>query len=109
VETSENREKMTKAIDQAEVYPNFRRSRKYSSPDSYLIWAYTKKSKGLHVRKTLDQSHYSMLPTTEARDVDQILLKRREGRNPMKVVMVDQLWMWIFDGTSLRIIVFADI
>ena len=75
------------------------------SSDACLIRAYMKKSKGLHVRRTLDQSHYSMLPTTEERDVDQILLKRGKDRNPkMKMVMVDQLWMWIFEGTSLQFI-----
>lgn len=105
------------------------------SCDACLIHAYMKDSKGLHVRRTLDQSHYSMLPSTEERDMDQILLKRGrlateeysqdhrrtvdayeeerlEGleyqknihardESSLKVVMVDQLWLWMFEGIFL--------
>jgi hypothetical protein len=43
-----------------------------------------------------------MLPNTEERDVDQILMKRIKKRTKdkgsLKVVMVDQLWLWLFDG-----------
>jgi len=67
----------------------------FSSPDACLIRSYMKTPKGLHVRRTLDQSHYSMLPRTEERDLDQILLKRGTRG---KVVMVDQLWLWMFEG-----------
>jgi hypothetical protein len=66
------------------------------SPDACLIRAYLN-SKGLHVRRTLDQSHYPMLPSTEERDGDQILLKRGSKKDP-KIVMVDQLWLWIYGG-----------
>jgi hypothetical protein len=75
------------------------------SPDACLIRAYMKKTKGLHVRRTLAQSHYSMLSSTEERDMDQILLKHskdktlhKHGKGTAKIVMVDQLWLWIFDG-----------
>jgi hypothetical protein len=61
------------------------------SPDACLIRAYMKSVKGLHVRRTLDQSHYSMLPSTEERDIDQMLLKRCKDKRSRKVVMVDQL------------------
>lgn len=67
-------------------------------PDVCLIQAYLKDSKGLHVRRTLDQSHYSMLPSTEDRDVDQILIKHGKDKTSPKVVMVDQLWLWMFEG-----------
>jgi len=127
VETSKNRKKMTKAIEQAEnsrrleedplskyksreLYYLSRRGESDLSPDACLIRAYMKKSRGLHVRRTLDQSHYSMLPATEERDVDQILLKRGKDKNPeMKMVMVDQLWMWMFDSTSLHLFLVAGI
>jgi hypothetical protein len=68
------------------------------SPDACLIRAYLKNTKGLHVRRTLAQSQYSMLSNTEERDRDQILLKHSKGM--AKIVMVDQLWLWIFDGSN---------
>jgi hypothetical protein len=68
------------------------------SPDACLIRAYLKNTKGLHVRRTLAQSQYSLLSNTEKWDRDQILLKH--GKGPAKIVMVDQLWLWIFDGLN---------
>lgn len=98
VETSNNRKEMSKVIKQAgkrrepdedrfrgrNRYDRWRYGSSYEysqdqsslSADACLIQPYMKDSKGLHVRRTLDQSHYSMLPSTEERDVDQILLKR---------------------------------
>lgn len=116
VETSKNRKKMSKVIDQAEnVFredPSTyweRDNDQYDfdtdheleeSPDECLIRAYLKTPKSLHVRRTLDQFHYSMLPSTEERDVDQFLLKHSSDQTRPKVVMVDQLWIWMFDGMS---------
>jgi hypothetical protein len=118
VETSDNRKEMSQVIKRVEQARRLDEGRLRfwfdmdeddyevldELPDASLIRAYMKNSKGLHVRRTLDQSHYSMLPSTEERDVDQILLKRgkraqREGqKSSLKVVMVDQLWLWMFKG-----------
>jgi hypothetical protein len=168
VETSNNRKDMSKVINRADEWrqpdEDWSRDRDWyrsradedfddeleNLPDAWLIRGYLRDSKGLHVRRTLDQSHYSMLPSTEERDVDQILLKRgkliveesasKDSRrtidgdlnfsnlplnqrhhttmqerfrmlwerdrgtmdeSSLKVVMVDQLWLWMFKGMSL--------
>lgn len=121
LESSRNRKIMTKVINRAERTLKIEQSQTYSffgdsddfddeddrdskeireSADECLIRAYLRKTEGgLHVRRTLDQSYYSMLPSTEERDVDQILIKRiKDKGGSLKVVMVDQLWLWLFDG-----------
>lgn len=67
------------------------------APEKYLINAYLNEDRGLHIRRTLNQSHYSMLPNTDERDKDQVLQRHMED-GPPAVVMVDQLWLWIIDG-----------
>jgi hypothetical protein len=54
----------------------------------------------LHIRRTLDQSYYWTLKDTEARDKDQVVGRATENDNP-RLIMVDQLWMWILDGRKL--------
>jgi hypothetical protein len=66
-------------------------ARRNPDPDEYLIYAYLEAERGLHIRRTLDQSHYSMLPDTTERDGDQVLLRHLEKGGPQAVVMVDQL------------------
>jgi hypothetical protein len=68
------------------------------APEKYLINAYLDEPQGLHIRRTLDQSHYSMLPNTEERDKDQVLERHRGDQVRPAVIMVDQLWLWIIDG-----------
>jgi hypothetical protein len=77
---------------------DFDASEPSESPDASLIRAYLQKSKGLHVRRTLDQWRYSMLSSTEERDMDQILSKYGKDKSSPKVVMVDQLWLWMSNG-----------
>ncbi|KAL2429640.1 hypothetical protein ABEF95_008507 [Exophiala dermatitidis] len=75
----------------------------------------------LHIRRTLDQSHYLMLEDTRKRDRDQVVLRRQQGREGSKngpasdspkaeeddlkdqhpMVMVDQLWLWIVGDTVI--------
>lgn len=122
VETSNNRKRMSKVMTRIErvglmqnsrhrlggmtrdEYMEFNSTKQDESPDACLIRGYLRGPKSLHVRRTLDQSHYSMLPSTEERDIDQVLLKRgkrtRDRGSMLKVVMVDQLWLWIFKGMS---------
>jgi hypothetical protein len=60
----------------------------------------------LHIRRTLDQSYFLTLEDTSVRDKDQVVYREtREGwsfhtRNT-RVVMVDQLWLWILDGNTI--------
>jgi hypothetical protein len=75
-------------------------------PDECLIRAYLEKSRGLHVRRTIDEFYYSMLPSTEERNNDQILKKsdrilgkpKSDDARSKVVIMVDQLWLWMFEG-----------
>ncbi|KAM3067868.1 hypothetical protein ACMFMG_011353 [Clarireedia jacksonii] len=59
----------------------------------------------VHPRRTLDQSYYSKLEHTEARDVDQVVYRgtkaRREINRNTRVIMVDQLWLYILDGRTI--------
>lgn len=52
----------------------------------------------LHIRRTLDQSYFLHLKDTTQRDRDQVVYRatKKQG-NLARVVMVDQLWLWILD------------
>lgn len=56
----------------------------------------------LHIRRTLDQSYFLNLVDTSKRDQDQVVYRAtrlpwRDPGNLTRIVMVDQLWMWILD------------
>lgn len=56
----------------------------------------------LHIRRTLDQSYFLNLDDTTRRDRDQVVYRATRlpwhvPGNLTRVVMVDQLWMWILD------------
>ncbi|KAL4917162.1 hypothetical protein BDW62DRAFT_184271 [Aspergillus aurantiobrunneus] len=96
-----------------------------SSLESKLIWKFLGNEPPIHIRRTLDQFGYPNLRSTVARDDDQMLWKRtrkainlndelsnsiplREGPGPQnqtfvdgKVLMVDQLWLWIVDHKTV--------
>lgn len=60
----------------------------------------------LHIRRTLDQSYFLTLDDTAVRDKDQVVYREtRAGRSfhtrNTRVVMVDQLWLWILDGNTI--------
>ncbi|TVY18934.1 Ankyrin-2 [Lachnellula arida] len=89
-------------------------SRKLSGPnvaleksDRYerLVWKYLYDEHPLQVRRTLDQSYYSTLQSTETRDVDQIPYKyfhqHFTNSTMHPVLMVDQLWLWILDENTV--------
>ncbi|EXJ84037.1 hypothetical protein A1O3_04704 [Capronia epimyces CBS 606.96] len=83
--------------------------------------SFTSFGRPLHIRRTLDQSHYLMLEDTTKRDRDQVVLRRQQGRLGSKVapvsdsadadaedlkdkdpmVMVDQLWLWVIGDTVI--------
>ena len=69
------------------------------SADELLIKAHLRTPvSDLHIRRTLDQSFYRTIDT-EFRDKTQVVVRwaqRHTGaQDPLKVLMVDQLWMWI--------------
>jgi hypothetical protein len=78
-------------------YPRLKKAATY---DEMLIRAHLATSTvSLHVRRTLDQSFYHNIDT-EDRDQDQVVYRYQiKGKNlnecDPKIVMVDQLWMWI--------------
>lgn len=56
----------------------------------------------LHIRRTLDQSYFLNLKDTSHRDQDQVVYRATRlpwhlPGNLTRVVMVDQLWLWILD------------
>ena len=61
----------------------------------------------LHDRRTLEQSYFYNLRNVAHRDSDQIIgqsTKKREEKQPgqsRKMMMVDQLWMWVVDDTTI--------
>ncbi|KAH8690561.1 hypothetical protein BGW36DRAFT_57335 [Talaromyces proteolyticus] len=74
--------------------------------DEKLILAYMFDEIPLHFRRTLDQYYYYTLPTTEARDSDQVVSRYfektwPEEENENLVLMVDQLWLWILDNDTI--------
>lgn len=99
------------------------------SMESKLIWQYLMSNLPLHCRRTLDQFGYPSLRNTAVRDADQVLYKRTKAdkdapplrETPMKhlkhvskilpahstsdgaakVLMVDQLWLWVLDNETV--------
>jgi hypothetical protein len=81
---------------------------KTPSVDDQLIQAYLAQlDRRLHIRRTLDQFYYIGIEDTEDRDVDQVaqryvvkqfgdITKNQEVLLESELLMVDQLWLWIF-------------
>ncbi|KAE9371635.1 hypothetical protein N431DRAFT_441610 [Stipitochalara longipes BDJ] len=59
----------------------------------------------LHGRRTLDQSYYWKLENTGRRDEDQVVYRGTKAGNSIyrttRVVMVDQLWLYILDDNTI--------
>jgi len=70
--------------------------------DEKLLRKYLCSERPVHVRRTLDQSYYWTLKDTQMRDRDQVVYRATHKRGIIpripRVVMVDQLWLWILDG-----------
>ncbi|KAL2072116.1 hypothetical protein VTL71DRAFT_11459, partial [Oculimacula yallundae] len=75
------------------------------SADDKLILSYMfDETAPMHFRRTLDQYYYYTLPTTEARDKDQVITRYFKHAWPdddKLVIMVDQLWLWILDNDTV--------
>jgi hypothetical protein len=88
--------------------------------DEKLIYEYLHQRPPLHPRRTLDQSYYGALKNTGTRDRDQVVYRattpephdclermdkkggkckqcHEDIRKVPRLIMVDQLWMWILD------------
>lgn len=110
-ETKQRQTEMQEAIRRAEMLRSPTRNlAKASTFDEMLIRAHLSTSTvSLHVRRTLDQSFYHNIDTG-GRDEDQVVYRyQTKGRSPdecdPKIVMVDQLWMWIL-GPNLIVTAF---
>ena len=66
------------------------------------------KTSSLHPRRTLDQFSYSTLPETSERDRDQVVSKNTgPSRGGKKMIMVDQLWLWVLRNEQRDTTVFT--
>jgi ankyrin repeat protein/Mg2+ and Co2+ transporter CorA len=97
-ETDSNRLNMRNTVnevmEQKDLPFNARRSK-----DECLIRGYLRPSTDLHLRRTLDQfKHHGII--TDKRDRDQVVYRfyQREKSDDPKIFMVDQMWIWVFDG-----------
>ncbi|TGO40726.1 hypothetical protein BHYA_0032g00050 [Botrytis hyacinthi] len=74
-------------------------------PDIKLLRSHLHETPPFHPRRTLDQSYYFKLENTDSRDKDQVVSRdtneRRKTNGRTRVVMVDQLWMYILDERGL--------
>lgn len=73
--------------------------------DEQLLRGYIKEDPPLHIRRTLDQYYFATLDDTSQRDKDQVVYRGTKAgqshhSHGTRVVMVDQLWLWILDDSS---------
>ncbi|RYP20955.1 hypothetical protein DL765_002492 [Monosporascus sp. GIB2] len=76
--------------------------------DERLLREYVKADAPLHIRRTLDQYYFVTLDDTSERDKDQVVYRGTKAGQSLpsdttRVVMVDQLWLWILDDTLIII------
>lgn len=74
--------------------------------DERLLRNHIGRDPPLHIRRTLDQYYFLTLADTSARDKDQVVYRgTKDGKSfhtrNTRVVMVDQLWMWILDDHTI--------
>lgn len=73
--------------------------------DERLLRDYVQAEPPLHIRRTLDQYYFATLDDTSQRDEDQVVYRgTKAGRSHhirnTRVVMVDQLWLWVLDDSE---------
>jgi len=86
--------------------------------EEQLLTRYLHAQPPLHPRRTLDQSYYGALKSTRARDRDQVVYRgttpephdcigmdacaqcNEDIRKVPRIVMVDQLWLWVLDESE---------
>ncbi|KAI0595703.1 hypothetical protein F4775DRAFT_585372 [Biscogniauxia sp. FL1348] len=91
-----------------------------SDIEGRLVTRYLHDPSPLHPRRTLDQSHYGALRHTGIRDRDQVVYRatspsqhdhavddencqvcQEDSRKVPRLIMVDQLWLWILDESTV--------
>jgi hypothetical protein len=67
-----------------------------------MIRYHVPKQRGYAARRTLDQWRYGMTKSTDARDADQTVERysNQEGWVEHRILMVDQMWLWILDQSK---------
>lgn len=67
--------------------------------DERLLRDHLHETPPLHIRRTLDQSYFWTLEDTTSRDRDQVVYRGTKGGKywNARIVMVDQLWLWVLD------------
>ena len=91
--------------------------------EEQMIAKYVHAEAPLHPRRTLDQFYYGTLKDTGARDRDQVVYRattpeahdcvgfatcpqcNEDVRKVSRVIMVDQLWLWILDESKKTLVV----
>ena len=86
--------------------------------EEQLTFRYLHEKPPLHPRRTLDQSYYGALKSTMTRDRDQVVYRattpeqhgcldpgtcpqcKQDIRKVPRLIMVDQLWLWILDESE---------
>ncbi|KAL8367529.1 hypothetical protein RB599_003421 [Gaeumannomyces hyphopodioides] len=77
-----------------------------SEMDEKLLKENLYKEPPLHARRTLDQYYFLTLEDTSVRDRDQVVYRETWDRRgsygrSTRVVMVDQLWLWVLDDNTI--------
>ena len=76
--------------------------------DVLLLKDYLHHNPPLHGRRTLDQSYYWKIDDTGPRDRDQVVYRAtktgKDTRKTTRVIMVDQLWLYILDDRKLFVL-----
>lgn len=80
--------------------------------DERLLRENVNRNPPLHIRRTIDQYYFPTLEDTSVRDKDQVVYRgTRAGRSfhtkNTRVVMVDQLWLWILDDRECLYFAFS--
>jgi hypothetical protein len=105
-----------KVLDTSQSEPSSTEVDEKERTDAMLLWRHLRgdPKHPVHIRRTLDQSYYWTIKDTESRDRDQVVYRATEdepnrphpddhpSRGP-KVIMVDQLWLWILNGGRLAL------
>ena len=70
--------------------------------DTKMLRSFVHHDSPLHIRRTLDQFYFHTLENTSNRDCDQVVHRgtraAKEGKT--RIIMVDQLWLWILDDSG---------
>lgn len=94
-------------LDVAKVYESMD-----IEPDLRLLIDHLDQKPPLHARRTLDQSYHSKLENTWRRDEDQVVYRGTKAGHSIdrttRVVMVDQLWLYILDDRQFHSLFFIN-